>query len=107
MVGGGIFAVLGVVAATAGTLAFITLFGAMSYLTFRKRGGHLATIAIPAVGALGAVATVVALTYHLVTIEPHVCGTVLVLVIAILGVELLYFERESILKEVQNLEERV
>ena len=89
------------------SLAFITLFGAMSYLAFRQLGDDLATIAVPAVGALGAVATVVALTYHLATTEPHVFGTVLVLVIAVIGVELLYLEREPILEEVQNLEEEV
>lgn len=89
------------------SLSFITLFGAMSYLAFRHRGDAFATTVVPAVGALGAVATVAALTYHLATTEPGVFVTVLVLVVAVIGVELLYFERESILAEVQEIEDLV
>lgn len=89
------------------SLAFITLFGSMSYLAFRQRGDALVTTVVPAVGTLGAVATVVALTYHLATTEPNVFGTVLVLVVIVIGVELLYFEREPILEEIHHLEEAV
>ncbi|MFC6723014.1 APC family permease [Halobium palmae] len=86
------------------SLAFITLFGAMSFLAFRHRGGALPTTVIPAIGALGAAATIVALIYHLATTEPDVFGTVLVLVVAVIGIELLYFEREPILAEITDVE---
>lgn len=76
------------------SLAFSVLFGAMSCLAFRERGGDLVTAAIPAVGVLGAIATVVALVYHLVTTELTVFATVLVLVVAVVGVELPFFERD-------------
>lgn len=87
------------------SLAFITLFGSMSYLAFGQRGDSLGTIVVPAVGALGAVASFAALTYHLATTEPGVFGTVVILVVAVMGVELLYFEREPIVDELHHLEE--
>lgn len=89
------------------SFSFITLFGALSYLTFRHRGDAVATTVVPAVGALGAVAADAALAYHLATTEPGVFVTVLVLVVTVIGVELLYFEREPILAEVQVLEDTV
>lgn len=89
------------------SLAFITLFGAMSYLAFRQRADALVTAIVPAVGTLGAGATIIALVYHLATTEPSVFVTVLVLVAAVVTVELLYFEREPLIEEVNELEETV
>jgi amino acid transporter len=87
------------------SLAFIILFGGMSYLAFGQRSSSLTSTIIPAVGSVGAAATVIALTYHLITSEPTVFVTVLVLTIIVVGAELLYFEREPLLAELERMEE--
>ena len=86
------------------SLSFVTLFGAMSYLAFGQREAALATAVVPAVGCLGAAATVVALVYNLATTEPGVLAVVVALTLAVVGVELLYFEREPLREELRELE---
>ncbi|MFB6070854.1 MAG: amino acid transporter, partial [Halanaeroarchaeum sp.] len=62
---------------------------------------------IPLVGTVGAIATVLALLWHLYSAEPDVFGTVVIIAVAVLGVELLYFEREHIERDLKELEETV
>ncbi|WP_254543325.1 APC family permease [Halomarina pelagica] len=88
------------------SLAFITVFGAVSYLAFRQRESPR-TALIPAVGVLGAVATVVALLWHLATREPAVFTSVVLVAATVVVVELLYFEREPLAAELGEVEERV
>lgn len=89
------------------SLAFITIFGLVSYLAFLERGSALKTWLIPAVGALGAVGTVVALLWHLYTAEPHVFGLVAVIAVSVIGIEVLYFEREPIVNTAEEIEREV
>ncbi|WP_144927725.1 APC family permease [Halorubrum salsamenti] len=77
------------------SLAFITVFGSMSLLAFRNREG-LRTGVLPAVGVLGAVLFFPSLVYHLAVMEPAVFGVVLVVTVVLIGLEVLYFERETI-----------
>ncbi|MFB6155434.1 MAG: APC family permease, partial [Haloferacaceae archaeon] len=81
------------------SLAFISIFGLVSALAFRERSDSAVTAAVPAVGALGAAATVVALLWHLYSAERHVFVVVVAIAVAVVGVELLYFDREPIVDE--------
>jgi amino acid transporter len=89
------------------SLAFITIFGLVSALAFRERGDSVLSAVIPAIGTLGSAATVVALLWHLYDAEPHVFVTVVGIVIGVVGVELLYFDRQSIVEEIRDVERRV
>ncbi|EFW92445.1 cationic amino acid transporter, putative [Haladaptatus paucihalophilus DX253] len=87
------------------SLAFITIFGAASYLAFRNRsGGDLKTSVVPAIGAAGAVATIAALLWHLYTSENSVFWTVATIAVVVVVIELLYFERKSIENGVSSVE---
>jgi CHASE2 domain-containing sensor protein len=81
------------------SLAFITVFGSMSFLAFRHRAG-LRTGILPAVGVVGAVLFFPSLVYHLAVMEPAVFSVVLVVTVVLLGLEILYFERETIRSEI-------
>ena len=79
------------------SLAFIAVFGGMSYLTFRERDridGLLTPI--PVVGFVGPVVFFPLLLYNLWLNSPSVFYLVLAIVAVVLGVELLYFEREPL-----------
>ena len=77
------------------SLAFISVFGSMSVLALRHRDG-VWTAFLPAIGALGAVLFFPSLVYHLAVMEPAVFGVVLVVTAVVLGLEILYFERDTI-----------
>ncbi|MFB6141396.1 MAG: APC family permease [Halosimplex sp.] len=89
------------------SLAFISIFGLVSALAFRERGDSLATAAVPLGGVAGSAATVVALLWHLYDAEPGVFETVVVIAAAVVAVELLYFDREPIVDELQQVEDAV
>ena len=84
------------------SLAFITVFGSMSFLAFRHRAG-LRTGILPAVGVVGAVLFFPSLVYHLAVMEPAVFSVVLVVTVVLLGLEILYFERETIRSEIDGV----
>jgi amino acid transporter len=87
------------------SLAFITIFGAASYLAFRNRSGDdVKTSVVPAIGVLGAAATIGALLWHLYTSQNSVFWTVTAITVAVVAVELLYFERKSIENGVSSIE---
>lgn len=87
------------------SLAFITIFGAASYLAFRNRSGDdVKTSVVPAVGTVGAIATIGALLWHLYTSENSVFWTVAAITVTVVAVELLYFERKAIENEVSSVE---
>ncbi|MFB6174755.1 MAG: APC family permease [Candidatus Nanohalobium sp.] len=88
------------------SLAFITIFGAVSFLAFRE-GDSLVTRAVPLLGFVGSVSTVLALLYHLRTAEPEVFSSVILIAIGVISAELLYFERDEIEEEVKDVEEEV
>ncbi|MFB6085375.1 MAG: APC family permease [Halodesulfurarchaeum sp.] len=88
------------------SLSFITIFGAVSYLAYRERTSLRSTV-IPLVGTVGAIATVLALLWHLYAAERGVFGTVVVIAVAVISVELLYFDREHIERDLRELESEV
>ena len=88
------------------SLSFITIFGGFSLLAFLERTSFV-TALLPAVGCLGAIATIAGLLYNLITTEPEVFVAVLATAVVVVAAELLYFERSSILAETHDLEQRL
>ena len=84
------------------SLAFITIFGSISYLAFREREDVKTTL-IPALGTLGAAATVVALLWHLYTTKIGTFITVIGISVAVVVVELLYFQGAELRREVEQI----
>ncbi|KZN26342.1 amino acid transporter [Haladaptatus sp. R4] len=90
------------------SLAFITIFGAASYLALKNRSsGDLKTAIVPAIGTVGAMATIVALVWHLYTAENSVFWTVAIITIVVVVVEVAYFERKSIEDKAASIEAEV
>ncbi|WP_075937009.1 amino acid permease [Halosegnis longus] len=89
-----------------GSLAFMAVFGAMSYLAFRERDGYVSTV-VPAVGVVGTSILFPVLLYHLATNEPGTFTTVVLAAVAVVSLELLYFERETIRDGFHAVEERI
>ena len=85
------------------SLSFIVVFGAMSYLAFRQRGHDDVGAVPPAIGALGAAAFFPLMLYNLYTRDPGTFYTVLAVAAAVLAVELLYFERDYLEREVEQV----
>jgi amino acid transporter len=86
------------------SLAFILVFGVISYLTFRQREHDEVNVIIPAVGTAGSLLFFPLMLYNLYTREPHTFYMVLGIAGLVLAVELLYFEREGIEEEVEAFE---
>ncbi|WP_276245446.1 MULTISPECIES: APC family permease [unclassified Haladaptatus] len=78
------------------SLAFIAVFGGMSYLALKQRDQLDLITPIPVVGLLGTAAFFPLLLYDLYLNSPEMFVTVLLIGAAVIGVELLYFEREPI-----------
>jgi len=82
------------------SLAFILVFGSMSYLAFRQRDRDEVNAVIPAVGTVGALGFFPLMLYNLYTREPNTFYMVLGIAVVVLTVELLYFERARLEEEV-------
>jgi len=80
------------------SLAFITAFGAMSYLAFAKRDELDIVAPIPLLGLLGTAVFFPLLLYDLYLQDPATLALVAVIAVVVVGAELLYFEREPIEK---------
>ncbi|WP_227352954.1 APC family permease [Haladaptatus salinisoli] len=79
------------------SLAFIAVFGAMSYLAFRKRDEiDDMIVALPVVGMVGCTVFFPLLLYDLYLNSPSTFFIVLVIAVLVIGVELIYFERQPI-----------
>jgi putative cofactor-binding repeat protein len=79
------------------SLVFIAVFGGMSYLAFKQRHEFDDLIAVvPAVGAVGSAVFFPLLLYNLYLNSPSVFYLVLLITVLVVGVELLYFEREPV-----------
>jgi hypothetical protein len=78
------------------SLAFIVVFGAMSALAFRHRDHGAIHPGPPAIGTAGAFLFAPVMLWNLFEREPGTFWTVLVVAAAVVGVELLYFERERL-----------
>ena len=75
------------------SLAFIVVFGGMCYLALRQHDRENVTAAIPLVGGIGSIGFFVLMFWHLYRAEPETFVSVVVIAVAVLTVELLYFER--------------
>jgi amino acid transporter len=76
-----------------GSLAFMAVFGAMCLVALRERDHEAINPVVPALGALGALGLFPVLLYHLATYEPKVFGAVVLISLAVLSIELVYFKR--------------
>jgi amino acid transporter len=86
------------------SLAFIAVFGAMSYLAFRKRDEiDDMIVALPVVGMVGCVAFFPLLLYDLYLNSPSTFFIVLFIAVVVIGVELVYFERQPIKETVPSI----
>ncbi len=88
------------------SLAFITIFGATSALAVTRRDSMMTTL-VPAVGMVGSTSAAIALLYHLYTSEFPTFVLVMLLVIGVVAVELLYFERDVIEPEFEHVEKEM
>jgi len=79
-----------------GSLMFMVVFGAMSYLAFQQRHRDEVNPIPPLVGAVGSFAAFPILVWNMYTNEPAVFGTVVVTATAVFVVESIYFGRETI-----------
>jgi amino acid transporter len=87
------------------SLAFIVVFGAMSYLAFRQRDHERVNPILPAIGALGSAAFFPLMFYHLYSVERGTFWAVVLLAVAVVAVELIYFEHDVIEEEFDELED--
>jgi len=86
------------------SVAFIVVFGATNVLAVSQRTETDMYATIPVVGAVGSFGFLLLLLYHLYEAEPQVFATVCLLSVVIVGIELLYFEHETIAREVEQFE---
>lgn len=87
------------------SIAFISVFGGMSYLAFSHRDHEAINPVPPAVGVVGCGGFQPVMLYHLYQAERTTFYIVLLLAIAAVTVELLYFERTLIEEEITDIEE--
>ncbi|WP_276257531.1 APC family permease [Haloglomus litoreum] len=87
------------------SLAFILIFGAMSLLALRERERDSVNPLPPAVGLVGTAAFLPLMAYNLYTREPGTFGMVVVVALAVVSVELLYFKRDVLEEQVVPIEE--
>ncbi|WP_254763561.1 APC family permease [Natrinema marinum] len=90
-----------------GSLAFMVVFGAMSYLAFRQRDAEDVSAFVPAVGMLGTATLLPLLLYRLYTEQRSVFVTVVALTAIVVGLEVLYFERNTLEDGLQTVENRI
>ncbi|ELZ20313.1 cationic amino acid transporter [Halosimplex carlsbadense 2-9-1] len=86
------------------SVAFIVVFGAMSYLAFRERDRDRVNPLAPAVGLVGTAGFLPLLFWHLYTNQRHTFYVVVAISVLVVAVELLYFERDAIEEEVESVE---
>jgi amino acid transporter len=79
-----------------GSLMFMVVFGAMSYLALQQRHRDDVNPIPPLVGAVGSFGALPILVWNMYTNEPAVFGTVVVTAVAVFTIESLYFGRETI-----------
>ncbi|UPV73131.1 APC family permease [Halorussus limi] len=86
------------------SLSFIVVFGAMSYLAFAQRDREEVRAAVPAVGVVGTALFLPLMLWHLYADQRSVFFSVVAIAVAVVGVELLYFEREKIEDGIESVE---
>ncbi|MFB6361973.1 MAG: amino acid transporter, partial [Halobacteriales archaeon] len=89
------------------SLAFILVFGLISYLTFRERDHDEVNAIIPAVSTAGSLLFFPLMLYNLYNREPQTFYMVLGIASLVLAIELLYFEREVIEEEIEAFDPEI
>ncbi|WP_435335331.1 APC family permease [Haloarchaeobius sp. TZWWS8] len=90
-----------------GSLAFVVVFGTMCALALKERDHDEINPLPPATGLLGCVAAFPLILYHLWSAQRGTFYTVVALAVAVVAVEVLYFKREALAEEVEEVEESV
>ena len=80
----------------AGSLAFMFVFGTMSYLAFRERDREGVSAAPPLVGMIGSFGAFPILRYNLYTNQPGVFGAVVLTGVVVAVIEIIYFGHNTI-----------
>lgn len=86
------------------SLSFIVVFGGVSYLALRQRDSDEVLGVVPAVGVAGTAAFFPLMFWHLWRAERGTFYAVVLVAAAVLAVELLYFERHAIEREIERFE---
>ena len=107
---GGIVSVLTVIGSLGAitsfaSLAFLLLFGAMSWIALRQRHREEVHPLPPAVGLGGSAGFFVLMISYLYREEPATLWAVLAIAAVVLAAELLYFERDIIRQKIRRIEE--
>lgn len=89
------------------SLAFVVVFGAVSYLALRESRGTDIRAPVPAVGLAGTLAFLPLFAWHLYTEQFGTFALVVAIAAAVLAAEVLYFEREALAEGVREVEKRV
>ncbi|MFB6206405.1 MAG: APC family permease [Haloglomus sp.] len=102
-----VFTALGTLSAITSfaSLAFILIFGSMSYLALRERDHDAVSPVPPVVGFVGAMGFLPLMAYNLYTREPGTFYMVVAIAVLVVLVELLYFEREVLEEKIIPIEE--
>jgi len=87
------------------SLAFIIIFGTISYLAFRRRENSDIWGIIPAIGMFGSAGFFVLMFWHLFNAEAETFYSVLFISAVVITVELLYFEREVLKRKIIHMED--
>jgi len=87
------------------SVSFIVVFGGMSYLALRERDRESVNPLAPAVGVVGTLGFLPLMLFHLYRTDPNTFYMVFVLAAGAIAAELLYFERELWLSEIEGVEE--
>lgn len=89
------------------SLSFIVVFGTMSYLAYRQREHADVRTLPPVVGVLGTAAFFPLMLANLYGRRPGTFYAVVVIAVVVVGLELLYFERDYLEREVEQVERLV
>lgn len=84
------------------SLAFIVVFGGMSYLAYAKRDDLDIVAFIPLLGVVAAVVYAPLLLYDLYLNDPATFGLVILISVFVVGSELLYFEGEPLAEKIRQ-----
>jgi amino acid transporter len=89
------------------SLAFIIVFGGVSYLAWGQRNADDADIRtpVPVIGTVGSIFFLILMFYHLYTAVRSTFYAVLIIAAAVFLVEILYFERDYFEQEITEIED--
>jgi amino acid transporter len=89
------------------SLTFIIVFGGVSYLAFGQRNANDVDIrtSVPVIGTVGSVFFLVLMFYHLYSAQRNTFYAVLIIAAVVFLVEILYFERDYLEQEINDIED--